>query len=436
MDTAAERRARPRPRLVFVNRYYAPDLSASSQMLTGIAEALAACGFRVEVVCSRQSYEDPHAGFGRLEVRRGVTARRVHTTRFGRARLAGRAVDYLSFYFMAALELLRVVRRGDVIVAKTDPPLLSVLCAIVARVTGAKLINWLQDLFPEVAVRLALSPLPGWAEHALARLRDWSLRAAAMNIVLGERMRAVVAARGIARERILVAPNWADGNAIRPVPTAASRLRQELGWNDRFVVEYSGNFGRAHEFETLLGAAKAVAADPAYAFLMIGGGVKMRGLELEAHNAGLDSFRFLGYQPLTGLADSLAAGDVHVVSLLPALEGLIVPSKLYGILAAGRPVIFVGERDGEVAEVLREAGCGITVGVGDIRGLSAAIERLRHDAETRRQMADRAREAFDRRYTLAASVAAWNTMLKALEPRAADAVDPPELAERLKGRAG
>ena len=115
MERAGGRGARRRPRVVFVNRYYAPDLSATSQMLTGIAEALAARGLRVEVICSRQSYEDPRAGFGRLDLRQGVTVRRVATTRFGRVGLLGRAVDYLSFYVTAALALLRLVRRGDVI---------------------------------------------------------------------------------------------------------------------------------------------------------------------------------------------------------------------------------------------------------------------------------------------------------------------------------
>jgi len=431
MDQAGGRRARRQPRVVFINRYYAPDLSATSQMLTGIAEALAARGLRVEVICSRQSYEDPRAGFGRLDLRHGVTVRRVATTRFGRVGLLGRAVDYLSFYVAAALMLLRVVRRGDVIVAKTDPPLLSVLGAIVARATGAKLVNWLQDLFPEVAVRLELSPLPVWVEHRLLRLRDWSLAVATVNVVLGERMRAFVAHRGIPPERIMVCTNWADGETIRQLDVAASRLRRDSGLDGRFVIEYSGNLGRAHEFETLLGAARELAADPDYAFLMIGGGANMLGLEREVRRTRLDSFTFLGYQPVEQLADSLAAGDVHLVSLLPSLEGLIVPSKLYGILAAGRPIIFVGDREGEVAKVLREERCGVAVRCGDAPALSEAIRNLRQDTATREAMGRRARAAFERRYTLRASATVWSGLFDGLLSESQSGRDRPSSADKL-----
>jgi glycosyltransferase involved in cell wall biosynthesis len=314
--------------------------------------------------------------------------------------------------------------------------LLSVLGAIVARATGAKLVNWLQDLFPEVAVRLELSPLPGWVESRLLRLRDWSLEVATMNVVLGERMRAFVARRGIDPERIMVCTNWADGETIRPLDVAASHLRRESGLEGRFVIEYSGNLGRAHEFETLLGAARELAVDPAYAFLMIGGGANMRGLEREVRTAGLDSFIFLGYQPVDRLADSLAAGDVHLVSLLPSLEGLIVPSKLYGILAAGRPIIFVGDQEGEVASVLREERCGVVVRCGDAAALSAAILSLRQDTATREAMGRRARAAFERRYTLRASATIWSGLFAGIVAEPQSSRDRPGSADKASSAAG
>jgi colanic acid biosynthesis glycosyl transferase WcaI len=177
--------------------------------------------------------------------------------------------------------------------------------------------------------------------------------------------------------KLLVIENWSDANAIQPKPAAASALRNALCLGDRFVVGYSGNLGRAHEIDTLLDAAQALKEEPAFLFLMQGGGAKMAALKHAVEcTASSRTFRFLDYQPRAALEDSLAAADVHLVSLLPALEGLIVPSKLYGILAAGRPVIFIGDADGDVGRVILDAQCGRTVAVGDSRGLVETLRQL------------------------------------------------------------
>jgi colanic acid biosynthesis glycosyl transferase WcaI len=401
-------------RVVFVNRYYFPDVSATSQMLTDLAEALARGGVRVTIVCSRQLYESSEADLPRLEVIRGVTVRRVATSRFGRIHLAGRAIDYLTFYLSAAGRLLSTLRRGDVLVVKTDPPLFSLIGSLVATARGARLVNWLQDVYPEVASRLALSPLPRAVEALLRRARDGSLARARANVVLGSRMREYLIERGIDPRRIHVSENWADEASVAPKPCAHSTLRQQLGLEDHFVVAYSGNLGRAHDTDTLLAAASLLAADPQIVFLMIGGGAKLRQLEQRVTERGLRNFRFLPYQPREALGDSLAAGDVHLVSLLPQLEGLIVPSKLYGILAAGRPVVFIGDPDGELARVIKQARVGVNVEGNDGTGLCEALRALRADPTMRADIGARARALFEQRYTLAVAVERWRVLLAAV----------------------
>ena len=154
------------------------------------------------------------------------------------------------------MHLLRLARSGDVIIAKTDPPMLSVIAAPIARLKGAKLVNWLQDLFPEVAeaVGVGANPVMRALYGVMRRLRNASLRAAAMNVVLGKRMAERVAACGVPSDRITIIPNWSDGHLVRPVARAANSLREEWGLTGRFVVGYSGNLGRAHEYQTLLDA--------------------------------------------------------------------------------------------------------------------------------------------------------------------------------------
>jgi colanic acid biosynthesis glycosyl transferase WcaI len=398
--------------IVFVNRYYDPDQSATSQMLTDLAKGLAANGFDVHVVSSRQLYDDPATRLVPDETLFGVRVHRVATTRFGRNRLLGRAVDYASFYVTCAIMLLKLLRRGDVLVAKTDPPLLSILAAPIAKTKRVALINWQQDVFPEVASHLGANPLPSWLDKCLRQLRDASLRAAKMNVLIGGRMREYLAARGIPVSKLCVIENWADDHAIQPKPTTASTLRARLGLVDRFVVCYSGNLGRAHEFETLLGAADALKGEPAFMFLIIGSGAKMEALKRGVATRALDNFCFLPYQPRDTLDDSLAAADVHLVSLLPALEGLVVPSKLYGILAAGRPLIFIGDTDGDIGRIIERAQCGRFVRVGDSTALSDALRTLATGPEALAQMGARARQLLCEEYSLQRALKRWVALIE------------------------
>ncbi len=405
----------PRCKLIFVNRYFAPDQSATSQILTDLAAGLARRGFNVHVVCSAQLYDDPDARLARSERRAGVTVHRIATTRFGRRQLAGRAIDYATFYVSCAFKLLKLVRRGDIVVAKTDPPLVSLVCALAVKVRGAGLLNWQQDVFPEIASLLGANPLPRWLDALLRRGRDASLRAAKMNVVIGSRMLQYFVRSGIPAAQLCVIENWADAEKVTPKLPSASELRARLGLLDRFVVGYSGNLGRAHEFETILGAAKALEFEPAFAFLIIGGGAKIPAFKQAVADCGLNNVWFLPYQPRDALGDSLAAADVHVASLLPPLEGFLVPSKFYGILAAGRPVVFVGDSDGELSRIIQSSHCGLVVNVGACEELVTQLWRLRGAPSVCAAMGRRARELLDGEYDTGTGIEKWSAMLLGLE---------------------
>jgi glycosyltransferase involved in cell wall biosynthesis len=416
--------------LVFVNRYFDPDQSATSRMLTDLAQALAARGITIHVVCSRQLYDDPDALLPRDEIRSGVTVHRVATTRFGRSRLIGRAIDYLSFYVSAGMALMALLKSGDMLIAKTDPPLISIVAAVIARLKRASLVNWQQDVFPEVASHLGANPFPRPLDLILRRLRDWSMRAAKVNVVIGTRMFEYFQQRGIPVSRLCVIDNWADDETITPRSTETNALRERLGLTDRFVVCYSGNLGRAHEFDTLLAAADDLRLEEAIVFLMIGGGARMVPLQRAVEARALDNFLFLPYQPREDLEDSLAAADVHLVSLLPALEGFIMPSKLYGILAAGRPVIFIGDSDGDTARIIRNAECGITVPVGAGGDLAAVIRRLMREPDARIAMGARARTVLTSSYSRSIAVDRWLTVLDVKRERRSAGDQPRALSNR------
>jgi colanic acid biosynthesis glycosyl transferase WcaI len=217
---------------------------------------------------------------------------------------------------------------------------------------------------------------------------------------------------GITRTRVM--PNWADTVNLVPQRTADSKLRRDLGLQDRFVIGYSGNFGRAHEFQTLLGAARLLRQDPRFVFLMTGGGARMRELKDAVKHDGLDNFVFRGYQQADRLCDALTAADVHLVSLLPALDGLIVPSKVYGILAVGRPVIFIGSADNDLVRMIGSHECGVAITVGDGMGLATQLRALR-DAPLRLQaMGANARRLAETRYSSARAAEDWVRLLEAM----------------------
>jgi hypothetical protein len=224
-------------RVIFLNRFFYPDHAPTAELLSDLAFALAERGFAVSVITSRQSYEKAKTELPAREIVNGVDITRVWTSTWGRLRLAGRSVDYLTFYIAAAWQVWKTARAGDFIVPKTDPPLLSVPMALIAKLRGAHLINWLQDIFPEVAEALNVGGSVGRVASGVLRpLRNWSLRTAAVNVVVGEGMAARLQALGLPPEKIKVIGNWADRALISPLPPEESALRQEWIPGDRFVV--------------------------------------------------------------------------------------------------------------------------------------------------------------------------------------------------------
>ncbi|MDX2156959.1 MAG: glycosyltransferase family 4 protein [Hyphomicrobiaceae bacterium] len=410
-------------RIHFVNRYFFPDHSATSQILSGVVFDLAERGYDVRVTTGYQLYENASAQLPRHETIRGVDVTRVATTRFGRTSLAGRLFDYLTFYVAAATHLLLTLRRGDIVIAKTDPPLLSLLIVPVAKLKGAICVNWLQDVFPEVATAVNLGGRPmRLLARPLKALRNLSLRAADQNVAIGEVMVDRFAGQGMDRARFTVIPNWADPDVIPAHPPGASELRREWGLEDRFVVAYSGNLGRVHEVDTIIDALEnlnrsrpSIAAANRISFLFIGSGAQRRFLEREVARRQLENVVIKPYQPQERLADALAVADVHLVSLKPDLEGYVVPSKVYGVMAAGRPTLFVGAPHGEVARLIARHKCGVTIAAGASGRLANTILDLSQRPELCEEMGAAARKAFAASYTKRASSLSWHSMISELQ---------------------
>lgn len=408
-------------KIILANRYLYPDESATSRMTSSLAFALARKGFAVHGLASRQFHNERARLLPAREMTNGITIHRLATSGFGRDRIWGRALDYLTFHLCAVLWVLWHARPGDICVVCTDPPLLSVTLALPLRLKRARMVNWLHDLFPEVALELSVVKR-GWAGKAALALRDWSLRRAVCNVAPIEQMAHFLERRRIPAERLAVVHHWSDGTAIRPIPRQANPLRRDWKLEDTFVVGYSGNFGRAHEFDTILGAAARLKHRDDIRFLFIGGGHKRAAIEAEIRAQGLDNVILKPLQPRELLAETLGLADVHLVSLLPPLEPFVIPSKFYGVLAAGRPTLFIGDLEGEIGLVLRQHRCGHAVAIGDSETLARHIIDLRESPQRWSEMATSARRLFDTDYTEGRGCREWTELLSRFLSSAADDV--------------
>lgn len=419
-------------RLIFVNRFFYPDHSASSQILSEVAFGLAARGHSVRVITSRLRYDEASAALSPNETVNGVSITRVSTTKFGRSGLFGRAVDYLSFYASAWRALSKCVAQGDIVIAKTDPPMLGCVVAGIVNKRQAFLINWLQDIYPEVAIAARTPLMSGPAASLLKTIRDRSLKKAAANVVIGEVMAEFLADRGIDQKKLRSIPNFpldADGS----VDTDVVPLRQWWDLEDKFVVGYSGNLGRVHDYHTILGAAESLKYHSEFVFLCIGGGKQFEALAAAVRESNLHHmFQFRAYVRREDLIPALQASDIHWVSLRPEFEGLIVPSKIYGIAAAGRAIIAIGDPGGEIPRLVTRHECGIVVQSGNSGELADQLLLLSKDREQVLAMGRRAKASIAQQYSREAALGSW---LELLEEVAAPKQNPGTAAIQIAGKA-
>ena len=356
-----------RPRVLVLNQYYWPGVEATAQLLSQLCRALAE-DFEVTVVTGRLRHVD---GTARLE-RDGVEIVRVPSTAFDRRRLVARAVNYLT-YLGSSLGSAIGAKPPDVVLCMTDPPVIGDVALLVARRFGVPLVVISQDVFPEVAVELKRLENPIVISLLRAAIGAYVRRADRI-VAIGETMRRRLERKGADPARIRVIPNWVDTEAMTPRPRDNEWSRSlELG--DRFVVMHSGNVGHAQDLDSLVRAATFLRDLDDLAIAIVGDGARRTDLEQLAKLLEADAVRFLPYQNRTLLPFSLSSAHVHVVGLARGLSGYVVPSRLYGVLAVGRPVIVAADRDSETAQLVEEIGCGVVVPPGRPELLAAAIRR-------------------------------------------------------------
>jgi glycosyltransferase involved in cell wall biosynthesis len=354
-------------RIAFVNRYFHPDLSGAAQMLTHLAEDLDARGEEVTVITSRAAYTGGEVSLPKQAMHKGIHIVRVASSNLGRGRAGARIIDYASFYLAALWAALRL-KRQDALVVLSDPPLLSALAVIVGALKNVKTYCWMQDVYPDIAVRAGMLR-DGFIANALSAIARWSLERLFGIVVLGRCMEQHLLNAGLASRKMIRIPNWADGTQIQSVPRADNNFLERHGLKKGFVVMYSGNLGAVHDFATIIEMIRGTQSYSDMYFCFVGDGPQKSYLVQTAEK---EKWQRVMFFPLRF---SLSAADVHLVTLKSEMAGLSVPSKLYGIMAATRPVIFIGPDESEVSLVIKEAQCGDVIRPGDTNAAIAALKK-------------------------------------------------------------
>mgnify|MGYP000184927835 CR=1 FL=1 len=365
-------------KISIITQFYPPDYAATGQLIEELAQQLSQQDIAIQILTGQPAYGKKKQQLApREETKNKIHVLRSRTSRLWPLFLRGRAINGLLFCFRMALQLFQSRYRGDVLLLTTEPPYLLMIGYFAKKLFHLPYVCLLYDLYPDVAVSLDVIG----ENHWLARFWNWLnqkiWQEAQGIIVLSSSMKKRILAKSpdIAN-KIAVIHSWSDPNYITPKPKAENPFAIQHNLVETFTVLYSGNLGRCHDLDTIMATIWELKDDPIQ-FVFIGGGVKYDdGYQKAMQEWGLRNCLFLPFQPKKDLPNSLTACDLSLVSIREGMEGLVAPSKLYGILAAARPVAAICEQNSYLCQILQEAGCGQSFVHGDSEGLANYIRLL------------------------------------------------------------
>jgi len=390
------------PKIIFVNRVYWPSTQATAQILRDLTVALASAGLNVQVITSTPLSGDYRDEITNLEVLRTSKETTAKTN------LLAKFCSYSRFLKSTRHVLGAILRKNDVVVAMTDPPMLGANIAPLVRDKGGEMWHWSQDLYPEVA--LAIKPFGVFTKllEIYKRRRNAEWRKAKGIVAIGCDMKQRIVQNGISDSKVLVSANWAP----RDLKTTEPNL-QRTKWNvptDSFVISYSGNLGRAHVLTPILDLVDALKAETCIHTVIVGHGAQKNALKTQAHDRLLERCIFQDPVPISELGNSLSAADIHLITMRPDCVGTVWPSKFYGIIAAQRPIVFIGPKSAEVASLIAKHELGIAVEPSDIVRAADFIAKLAGDPKLQLEFRGKIGEFAKQQAGLDDAIALWTNV--------------------------
>jgi colanic acid biosynthesis glycosyl transferase WcaI len=400
-------------RILLLNQVFYPDVAATAQHAHDLGKHLVAHGHEVVVIASRSLYGQKGASLPKREMVDGIEVHRVGKSIFGKAGILARVFDFALFY-VAAMVKAMTVKRPDVVVCFTTPPFIALVGWLMREIRGSRFVYWVMDLYPDLPVACGVVKERALLTRFFERVNRFCLRRADRVVVLGRCMRDRVLSKGIGAQHVHHIGVWADQAEIKPIERMSNPYREQWKLGNRLVVMYSGNFGLGHDVKTMCEAALRLREDDSIRFVFAGGGKKKEYVDQFVKEHKLQNCVLAPYQPREKLDASLSCADVHLATLLEGVEGIMVPCKLFGIMAASRPTIFIGHPSSELARVLTEHNAGSVVRQGDVDSLVQAIRNFASDEILRRNMGENARVALIESFNRTKSCEQWRELLEGL----------------------
>ncbi len=364
-------------KVLLINQVFYPDVASTAQHLTDLSLDLAAKGHELTVVTGSRGYDDPSRHFPKREVYRGMTIIRVPYLPLGKKSKAARILSIVSFYFNVCWRLL-FLGKHDVVVSLTTPALLPVVAALYSQLRGSRLITWLMDLNPDEAIAAGWIRERSFLGRLSSGLTRWSLHQSETVVALDPYMKDRLIGRyQCPSSKVFVIPPWAHDDKLRTIRHEENPFRKQFGFEKKFVVMYSGNHSICHSLDTLLAGAERLKNQTDIVFCFIGGGALVARVRDFKTERKLENIVQLPYQPLERLSESLSAADLQVTVMGEAFVGIVHPCKVYGILAVGRPFVFVGPRNSPTGQIIDSCALGYQVDHGQADDLIKVILEVR-----------------------------------------------------------
>ena len=392
-------------KILVIEQHFYPEVAATGQLLLDLCEDLVKAGYQVKVITGNPTeLYQKKINIPRREDYQGIEIIRLKNTTLSKYNMAGRVINYLTFHLSIFFYII-FSKRPDLVLVLSNPPFISFHGLILKILKKCKVIYNVQDLFPDLAVELGKLRNKPFI-FVLKTLSKYIIRKMDKVIVVGECMERKIkeeVLKDTEANHIITIHNWADGEKLKVVGVVGAEdnyLKKEWGLEGKLVILYSGNIGYLHEFDTIISAAEDI-QNKGYkdvVFVFIGEGIKKEYIRKKAEEKGLNNILFFPYQPRKMLTHSLGVADVSLVTLEKGFEGMVVPSKIYGILASGRPVIAVVGGENEIVEIIREGNCGKIVRIGDYQGLEDGIMKYYKDREKCREDGLNGRKYFEKNF--------------------------------------
>lgn len=402
-------------RLLLICQHFYPEMISTGMHMTELSGRLCELDWEITVYCAKPSWginDQEQEGIPTEMVYEGIKIHRVWTFGNQQSSLIARGLFAITFFLSVCWQLSRHIKEFPAIMVTTNPPFIGLVGWLFTKLFKKPYLLLVYDVYPDIAVKLGVLPENGIITKIWSVITKLILNAAATIVVIGRDMDEIIRAKvkPTAQNRITLIPNWSDERLVEPVPVMENEFIRENNLEGKFVVQYAGRMGRTHNLEPLIEAANLI-PDERIVFQFIGEGAKKATLQAFVENNNLQNVQFLPYQPMEILPQMLSSADIAVVCLDDSFTGLSVPSKSYGVMASGTPILGFLDSQGEIGRTIEELKCGIVMQSPGANEISEILDSLLNDPQKLLTMGLAGREGFLNKYTLAHAAKAYDKAL-------------------------